>query len=181
MVEIWKDIEGFEGKYQVSNLGRLRNYKGRILKQSFNRKKNGYLKISLSKNGNEYTKYIHRMVAEAFVQNPYNLPEVDHIIPVSEGGTNEASNLRWCTHPENMKNPRTMNRMNCSEKPKEKKPKLIRKIIQYTKKGEFIRTWDSMRCIERELKIHHSEISETCSGKRKTAGGYIWRCIKEVA
>lgn len=116
-IEEWKDIEGYEGFYQISNLGRVKSLerinihsnghrhivKEKILKQSKNNK--GYYMVNLKKCGENKFSTIHRLVANAFVPNPDNKPEVDHIIPISEGGTNNASNLRWCTHKENMNNP----------------------------------------------------------------------------
>lgn len=101
--EIWKDIEGFEGKYQVSNLGRVKsltrkvwNYTkpGRILKPSM--KENGYLRVGLS-NGDKSEKHahVHRLVATAFIPNPCNFPEVNH--KNLNKADNRAENLEWCT------------------------------------------------------------------------------------
>lgn len=100
--EIWKDIEGYEGLYQVSNLGRVKNLKridahehelqGRILKPC--KTKNGYLHVNLSKDGKTQSYYVHRLVATAFIENPNNYKEVNHIDekPIN----NELSNLEWC-------------------------------------------------------------------------------------
>ena len=101
--EVWRDIEGFEGKYQVSNMGRVKsltrkvwNYTkpGRILKPGM--KENGYLHVSL-RNGDKSEKHahVHRLVANAFIPNPNNLPEVNHKNLNKED--NRVENLEWCT------------------------------------------------------------------------------------
>lgn len=94
-MEIWKNIDGFEN-YQVSIWGNIRN-KNRILTPYVTQK--GYLKIGLSKNGKNYKKRVHRLVAEAFIPNPHNLPQVNH----KDGNpkNNSITNLEWCTNQEN--------------------------------------------------------------------------------
>ena len=113
-VEIWKDIEGYEGLYRVSNLGRIKSLdrmvwggkayyfkKGRILKQTIKIKKTGYKSkvIGLSKNGNHKTFRAHRIVAKAFIKNINNKPDINHI----DGNSinNNVTNLEWCTPKEN--------------------------------------------------------------------------------
>lgn len=106
MEEIWRPIKNYEGLYEVSNLGRVKslNYrrtgKEEILKNTKN--KNGYLVVCLFKNGNKKTFCIHRLVAEAFIPNPDNLPCVDHINTIKT--KNEVTNLRWVTYEENNNN-----------------------------------------------------------------------------
>lgn len=114
--EKWKTIKNFDGIYEVSNLGRVRSVdrKGKMKSQSLGyvaRKYNGkmiaqnldsrgmYFIVHLSKNGNSYTKLVHRLVAEAFIENPTGLPEVNHI---DENKRNNAvTNLEWCDHAYN--------------------------------------------------------------------------------
>jgi len=77
MEEVWKDIKKFEGHYQVSNLGRIKSIKSDIImKQNF--KRNGYLNIKLCKNNKEYYLSVHRIVAENFIDNPENKPQVNY-------------------------------------------------------------------------------------------------------
>jgi phenolic acid decarboxylase len=101
MEEIWKDIKGYEGYYQVSNLGKIKSLKKNILiKQA--RNKNGYLDVSLWKNNIGKTFKVHRLVAESFILNSKNKPHVDHknhnILD------NRQENLSWCTPSENQAN-----------------------------------------------------------------------------
>ena len=100
--EVWKDVVGFEGLYKVSNKGNVfsverlnsrgRKRGGRILKPTHTR--NGYLKVDLHNNGKRKTKHIHRLVTEAFIPNPNNFPQVNHIDEVKDN--NNVSNLEWC-------------------------------------------------------------------------------------
>ena len=93
MKEIWKDIIGFEGIYEISNLGRIRRIKtGRIL--STRRSDGWYITVTLYKDKKRYGKSLHRLVAETFVPNPYNLPEVNHID--EDKINNRADNLEFC-------------------------------------------------------------------------------------
>ena len=103
--EIWKDIEGYEGLYQISNLGRIKssyNGKEKILKPFDN---HGYFRIQLYKNGVRKKETIHRLVAKAFIPNPENKPYIDHINTIRTD--NRVENLRWVTHEENNNNPLT--------------------------------------------------------------------------
>ncbi len=103
MKEIWKDIEGYEGLYQVSNLGDVRSlkYAGgnkvKILKQG---NVNGYKRVSLHKNNKQKNYFVHRLVAMTFIPNPNNLPLVNH---KDENKTNNSvDNLEWCTQKYNI-------------------------------------------------------------------------------
>ncbi len=111
IAEIWKDIQGYEGLYQVSNLGRVKSLvrgyywqKERILKPCKHIK--GYMLVSLSKNEKEKTFRLHRLVAIAFIPNPENLPQIDHIN--ADKTNNSVNNLRWVTAKENIRNPLNM-------------------------------------------------------------------------
>ena len=104
MKEIWKDIKDYEGLYKVSNLGRVksldivdrlnRTFKGKIRKAKFNNR--GYEQIALYKNGNQKYFLVHRLVAQAFIPNPDNLPQVNHLDQNNKN--NNSINLEWCTN-----------------------------------------------------------------------------------
>lgn len=109
--EIWKDIKGYEGDYQISNLGRVKSLKykkERILKYFFD--KDGYKNLTLTKNGKAKKKKIHRLVAECFIKNPFNKPDVNHID--LDKSNNNVSNLEWVNKRENMKHA-SLNNDNC--------------------------------------------------------------------
>lgn len=96
-MEIWKDIEEFKGKYQISSWGRVRNRDGFILKPYVNKK--GYIRISLQQGKRSIKRRVHRLVAQAFIPNPYGLPQVNH----KDGNklNNSYTNLEWVTNTEN--------------------------------------------------------------------------------
>lgn len=168
MSEIWKDIEGYEEKYQVSNLGRVKSLSRKVqfgntfritpekfLKYCDNGK--GYQYVCLGK-GVENRRYIHRLVAEAFIPNPLNLPEVNHKDCNPRNCIEE--NLEWCDAKYNN------NYGNHNEK--HSKP-----VDQYTPDGILVKTWKSIK--EAESHIHRKHIWDCCVGKREKCGGYIWK------
>ena len=173
MNEIYKDIVGYEGKYQVSNLGNVKslNYhrsgKEKVLTPFH--KPNGYMTITLWKDNSGHTKHIHRLVAETFIENPDNLPEVNHIDENKEN--NRIDNLEWCNSKYNM---------NYGEGAHKKSAENHKKTVeQYDLQGNFIKEWRSATDIHKELGFSNSNIAKCCRNKSKTAYGYIWR-YKEV-
>lgn len=117
-MEIWKDIEGYEGLYQVSNEGRVKSLGGnrykviRILDGNVSIQ--GYNRVNLFKDGKPKTYYIHRLVAEAFIPNLDNKPCIDHCNTIRTD--NRVENLRWCTYEENNNNPITTKKMSEANK-----------------------------------------------------------------
>jgi len=103
-MEIWKDVVGYEGIYKVSSLGRVAslervNARGQVVSPRIKATKQnnrGYIQISLSKDGKQEYKLLHRVVAEAFIKNPNNLPQVNH--KDENKNNNNIDNLEWCTN-----------------------------------------------------------------------------------
>lgn len=163
MIEAWKDIEGYEGHYEVSTFGRVRNKRtGRVLKEGTYY--NGYSKITLSKNSVTKTYLVHRLIAQAFIPNPENKPQVNH---KDENKTNNhADNLEWMTAEENV-NYGTRNDRVAKAKGKP--------VSQWTLDGKFVACFPSAAYAEQYCGIGKNEVARVANGKRKTAHGYIWR------
>lgn len=192
MEEVWKDVPGYEGLYQVSNLGRVKSLpryvngrkplvkplSERILKPWLNR---GYLLVRLCLNPKIRKSIgVHRLVASAFIPNPNNYPEIDHID--GNPSNNIVDNLRWVTRQQNELNPITRKRISNS--------KIGENNPVYGKRGKEIHNakavirinWDgkekyyeSIADAARDNNIRESGISGCLIGKNKTSGGYIWR------
>ena len=163
-VETFVEVEGFE-KYEVSNLGKVRNIKsGRVLKPFLT--KNGYLMHLLYENNKHKQKhlYLHRIIATAFIDNPGEKTQVNHI---DENKTNnDLSNLEWCTVKENnIHGTRT----------KRVAEKLSQKVIQLDLNDNVLNEFESMVQAGQETGVSRSNISSCCNGKLKSAGGYKWR------
>lgn len=182
--EIWKTIDGYED-YQVSNYGRVKslNYnktkQEQILKQTTNN--NGYQLVVLYKYGKPKTFSVHRLVANAFIDNSNNLPQVNH--KDENPSNNHVENLEWCDCKYNInygtrneKASKALSGENCylfgklgKDNPKAKQ------VIQLTLENEVVRKWDSMMDIQREFTYNIGNISACCNNKRKSANGYKWQ------
>lgn len=170
--EIWKDIDGFENLYQISNYGRLKSLGSNnnstainkdIIRKTFPNSKN-YLSCLIYKNSVKKQARLHRLVAQAFIPNPHNKPQVNHIDGNKQN--NRIDNLEWCTNSENQLH---------AYKNGLEKPRFQRKVNQYDLENNYIQTFEYIREAEKKLKIDASSISSVCKGKRKTAGGYKWK------
>ena len=161
MEEIWCPINGYEGLYEVSNQGRVKSLKfgkERILKQL--RNTFGYLFVFLCKNGEKKEYKVHRLVAQTFIPNQDNLPQVNH---KDENKTNNfVQNLEWCDSKYN-NNYGTRNQ------------RISKSVLQYTKSGVFVREWKSSSEIEMNLNYNKGNISKCCTGKLKSAYNFIWK------
>lgn len=167
--EIWKDILGYEGLYQVSNFGRVKSLKfgkEKILIPGKN-KKTGYLQVVLCKENILKTYLVHRLVAEAFIDNPDNLPQVNH--KDENKLNNVVSNLEWCDAKYNI-NYGTAIQRSSEKRINGKKSK---KVYQYTLDNILIKKWNSITECERNG-FKHSLIIYCCQGKRKTHKGFKW-------
>ena len=174
MEEIWKPIYEYEGLYEISNLGRVKSLEkfrkngkkegnGYIQKEKIliphKNKKTGYTYVSLRGKKSKYLS-IHRIVANAFLDNPNNYPIINHKNEIKDD--NRVENLEWCTYKyNNIYNNKS--KKNCIA------------ISQYDLEGNFIKDWESARQVYRQLKIQYKNICKCCKGKRKKAGGFIWK------
>lgn len=165
MDEIWKDVVGYEGRYQVSNLGKIASSRHELNQATNNR---GYKTVSLYKNGKTQRKTVHRLVADAFIPNPFNFPQINHIDENKEN--NSVSNLEWCT-------PSVNNLKYHQNHPNEKKNGKRKRfhIFQLTVDGNIVKEWENFRQIFLETGMSDWSISECCRGNRKTAYGYKWQ------
>ena len=172
MEEIWKDIEGYEGLYQVSNVGRVKSLRNNIiLKNSI--KRNGYESVKLSANNISKEYYIHRLVANAFISNPNNYLEINH--KDEDKANNCADNLEWCTREYNVNYGTGTRRSQLSNT----NGKCSKPVLQYTLEGIFIKEWKSTMDVQRNLGFDHANISRCCRGKYAYAYGYIWKYKNE--
>lgn len=180
MDEIWKDIEGYEGLYQVSNLGRVRSLlrinrcfdktyirKGKVLKGMSD--KDGYSYVLLSKEGVQRKFLIHRLVAKHFILNPQNFPQVNHKNEVVND--NRLENLEWCDCVYNIRYGTGVKRR--AELQTNKHGAKV--VLQFTLDGEFIREFPSTMEIVRVYGFRQSHINECCLGKAKSSYGYVWK------
>lgn len=170
MEELWKDIPNFEGYYQASNLGRIRSVdryvkykntdgvalrKGKILSPKTSNK--GYLETTLMKEGKNYYKRIHQLIASAFLPNPNNYPYINHINENKKD--NRVENLEWCTPKYN------------TEAYHESRIQ----VFQYTLQGKLLKIWHSITKAAESIGLDKTGIQHCCNGnKLKTYGGYIW-------
>ena len=173
--ELWKDIKGYEGRYQVSDIGRVKSLERIVIRKNGSKqyrkerilkslsKPNGYLYVNLCGSTGKKKFYVHRLVCEAFHENPENKPCVNHI---DENKTNNiASNLEWCTVAENINHGTRTARTS-------------KTVGQYTREGKLIKVWKSTHEVERQLGFSKGNISEAARGQLKTAYGYVWKYVE---
>lgn len=182
--EEWRDVEGYEKLYQISNYGRVkslskqflvsnqygknkgyRTTKCKILKPQLD--KYGYLRVTLCNNKHKLLQ-VHRLVGLVFIPNVQFLPLINH---KDENKTNNhVDNLEWCTHKYNSNYGTSIERMAKSQSIK---------VNQYDLNGNFIKQWVGINEVGRILNINHANIISVCQGKRNMAGGFIWRYVDE--
>ena len=190
-VEVWKPVVGYEGLYEVSSYGRVRslNYRNtnKITVLSSGIDKKGYKHINLSKDGKVKTYKLHRLVAQAFLPNPNNLPVINHI---DENPSNNCvENLEWCTYSYNINYGTRIEkqRQKMIEKPpmswlgkfgrehNTSKP-LIQSVL-----GIFVKRWDNAMEVRRKLGFNNSHISACARGETKSAYGFNWFYAEDKA
>lgn len=180
-MEVWKDIKGYEGVYKVSNHGRVLSLERKIPTSYFNRinhvpekilkhsvTRHGYHMVTLYHNDIANRQLVHRLVANAFLENADNLPFINHL---DENKSNNCvGNLEWCTAQYNVNYSGTIQKAVNSRK---------RSVSQFEKTGKLIKNYESATVASKETGIFSSSITLACKGKYKTAGGYIWKYYEE--
>lgn len=175
MEETWKSIKGYEGLYEVSNMGRVRSvphevqsYGGRYFKtRSVIRKPHivaGYNQVDLCKDGKKHEYKVHRLVAEAFIPHSSQLQVVNH--KDENKINNNADNLEWCNAKYNT---------NYGTARSRRKEKLSVPVMQLTLDGRPVKKWVSQQEAARVLGIQQSSISKCVKGSYQSAHGYLWR------
>lgn len=179
--EIWKPIQGYEGLYEVSSYGRVKSVERDLIykngKKHHRKEKilkvltgnRGYITVCLYNKTKRELVLVHRLVAEAFVPNPDNKPQVNH---KDENKTNNCvENLEWMTAKENI-NYGTRNERMAKAKSKP--------VAQYTKDGELVKVWSSTHEAARQLGIRQGNISNVALGRSKTCGGFVWKYVENM-
>lgn len=178
--EIWKPVKTFETKYEISNLGNLKNIRtNKILKMT--NKKKDYFRIILYDENHKRTTYIHRLVAETFIPNPNNFPIINHIDLNKQN--NRVDNLEWCTQSHNTKDAISKGAKTMSGFNKYNKNKFNNKygkLYQYDMKNNLINTFNNLEEAYIDTGVCKRNILQVINKQegRKQAGGYIWKCEK---
>ena len=185
--EEFRDIKDYEGLYQISNYGRVYSLiSKKFLKFWIDRY--GYLHVDLHKNGKKKSFQVHRLVATAFIENPLNLPQVNHKSEIKTD--NRVENLEWCDHTYNnnygTRTERMMQHPNWKATRETSLKAAIEKcskvVLQFTLNGEFVKEYSSTCEASRQTNINQSNISQCCRGNKKYShvGGFVWR-YKEIS
>ncbi len=158
-----KDIKGYEGLYAITSCGKVWSYiSKKFLKPKIDR---GYFKVHLYKDKKQKSYYIHRLVAEAYIPNPENLPEINHKDEIKSN--NSIKNLEWCTGLYNLQYGTRVERM---------AKKRGKKII-CVETGEV---FDSQKEAAERYGLNQGNLSRVCRGILQTCGGYHWRFVEEA-
>lgn len=180
--EIWKDIKGYEGYYQISNYGKVKSlgryyfsgihnvakkYQNENIRKE-EKTKNGYIRVALCKDGKIKKCLVHRLVAEHFIDNLNSYPQVNHKDENKEN--NYFKNLEWCDNKYNV---------NYGKRNERAKKSITtikgRKVNQYDLKDNFIKQYVSINSASKQFNRKGSNIRACCIGKQKTAYGYKWK------
>ena len=187
--EIWKDVVGYEGHYKVSDFGRVCSLQRKIsvgnggwrilqpkILHSYPIKLGNYTRycVSLWKDNSVSKKKIHRLVAEAFIPNPENYSEIDHID--TDTSNNRINNLRWCNRKMNANNPITIENSRHARlgKPIQKLQKPIVQLLN----GSLIRIFPSIKSTT-EIGFNKNQISLCCNNLRKSHKGFQWMFLSD--
>lgn len=187
--ETWKPINGFEGYYEASNLGKIRSLsrivkhknrghkqfkRGKQIKFFLNHK--GYPQVDLRNQHKRLSTSVHRIIAKTFIENHGNKPQVNHKNGIKTD--NRSVNLEWCTPGENV---RHAYRMGLSSSPMKGKfgadHNRSRPVVMMTKKRDEIQRFDSLTMANKITGVNTGNIQSACCGRANTAGGYLWEYL----
>lgn len=193
--EIWKDVVGYEGLYQVSNFGNVKSVdriilrsstpqhiKGKAVRQGI--QNTGYKIVALWNKKKRKVFLVHRLVADAFIpKTDLFRNNVDHINGIRTD--NHVRNLRWCTQKENTNFPVARSKYEKSNMDRIRHIKITKsknslQVAQLSLNGDVVRLWDNVSEASGSLKISANNIYNSCNGKRKTCGGYVWKYVKDL-
>ena len=187
--EIWRDVPGWEGVYQISNMGRMKSFKvdpsGKVM--SLRNKTGDYIRVVLQKHGRKpKTVLVHRLVAKVFIPNPLNLPVVNH--KDCDKQNNSVSNLEWCTNSYNVRHSMYMHPMQNVSMVYYNKFERPKSIAQIDKSGNISAVYGSAKMAQVSTGVWSRHILQVANRTpfnrkgqiRKTAGGYVWRFESEV-
>lgn len=177
-MEIWKDIKGYEGYYKVSTLGNIKRVVSKNRPKELIRKivykKNGYATVLLSVKQKVKLIHVHRAVANSFIPNPENKPQVNH--KDLNKKNNNISNLEWMTNLENMQHVNSIKKWSNNARSGKENARSI-PVIQLSIDGIKIKEWVNMSQAALALGIGNGDICNVCKGNRKSAGGYKWEYL----
>jgi len=182
MEEIWKDVIGYEGLYQVSNLGNVRSIycrgRKRILNLCICKSSTGYSIVSVHKNKKQKHLNVHREIAKCFCENPQNKPDVNHKNGIKTD--NRVENLEWVTRSENNQHAYDVLGKVGTFKGKygHDHPNSI-PVMQFDINGEFIKEYPNSRIAAMEYGIQQTGIRFVCNKNGKTSGGFTWKYKKD--
>jgi hypothetical protein len=169
--EKWVDIVGYEGLYSISNLGRIASHhrdECRILHPTTHRT-NRYSYVNLCRNGIAKLFRVHVLVAKHFLPNPNSLLEVNH--KDEDKSNNRVDNLEWCSRQYNI---------NYGTGRERQRVKMCKPVVQYSKTGTHIRSYDSISQASQIVGSSVSTIVNCCKQRKPSAGGFVWRYLTEV-
>ena len=182
MEEQWKPVKGYEGLYEVSNMGRVKSlHYNRSDKEKvmvLGKTTRGYMNVVLCKNKKHRTFTVHRLVAETFIPNPLCLYTVNHKNEIKTD--NRVENLEWMSLADQNRYGTRTERAIAKSRITNRNNALSKQVLQFDKNGCFIAEYPPIREVHRLFGFDACHISSCCNNKRNTANGYVWKFKESV-